>query len=62
MEENIRRTMQDLEPSVLLQARWKRIILDEGHVAATKTTNAMRMAMSLSCERRWIVSGSEHHL
>ncbi|WVQ80158.1 hypothetical protein IAT38_002263 [Cryptococcus sp. DSM 104549] len=46
------------EPSVLLQARWKRIILDEGHVAHSKTTNAMRMAMNLGVDRRWIVSGT----
>ncbi|KAK8854687.1 hypothetical protein IAR55_003426 [Kwoniella newhampshirensis] len=44
--------------SVLLKARWKRIILDEGHVAHSKTSNAMRLAMQLSVERRWLVSGT----
>jgi hypothetical protein len=60
--------------SVLMRARWKRIILgelhsfghgladtraDEGHVAGDKSSNAMRLASSLSVERRWVVSGSK---
>lgn len=32
--------------------------VDEGHVAYSKVSNAMRMAIQLSVERRWIVSGS----
>lgn len=63
------------DPSEFTKARWKRIILgkmtertripseanrtDEGHVAGSVTSNAMRLAMSLSVQRRWIVSGSE---
>ncbi|WVQ72084.1 hypothetical protein IAR50_001629 [Cryptococcus sp. DSM 104548] len=58
LEESSRREKQKLSPSILLQARWKRIILDEGHVAHSKTTNAMLMARQLSIERRWIVSGT----
>ncbi|ODO11128.1 hypothetical protein I350_01731 [Cryptococcus amylolentus CBS 6273] len=52
------RCSHKLPPSVLLQARWKRIILDEGHVAHNKTTNAMLFVRQLSIERRWIVSGT----
>ena len=71
------RSRQELEPSELTKARWKRIILgtfaitqlmgaeldfsDEGHVAGDKTSNAMRLAISLSVERRWLVSGSKYH-
>ncbi|ORY35502.1 P-loop containing nucleoside triphosphate hydrolase protein [Naematelia encephala] len=57
-EETMHRIQQDWEPSVLLQARWKRIILDEGHVAGSKTSNAMRLAITLDVERRWLVSGT----
>lgn len=72
-EESSHRLTEDAEPSVLLQARWKRIILgnsphlirwaqsdlaDEGHIAGTKTSNAMRLAQKLSIERRWAVSGT----
>ena len=31
---------------------------DEGHVAGAKTSNAMRLAIEMSIERRWVVSGS----
>ncbi|WWD19169.1 hypothetical protein CI109_103627 [Kwoniella shandongensis] len=57
-EETERRKFPEKGPSVLLQARWKRIILDEGHVASNKTSNAMILAMQLSVERRWLVSGT----
>ncbi|WVO21450.1 uncharacterized protein IAS62_002759 [Cryptococcus decagattii] len=57
-EETSFREKNNFAPSVLLQARWKRIILDEGHVAYSKVSNAMRMAIQLSVERRWIVSGT----
>ncbi|OXG48040.1 DNA supercoiling protein [Cryptococcus neoformans] len=57
-EETSFREKHNFAPSVLLQARWKRMILDEGHVAYSKISNAMRMAMQLSVERRWIVSGT----
>ncbi len=49
------------ESSPLEGARWKRIILDEGHVAGTRLSNAMVLARRLSVERRWLVSGSESH-
>jgi hypothetical protein len=38
--------------------RVKLMMIDEGHVAGT-TTDAMRLAIALSIERRWIVSGSK---
>ncbi|WVR09439.1 hypothetical protein IAU60_006506 [Kwoniella sp. DSM 27419] len=38
--------------------RWKRIILDEGHIAKDKGTNAMALVRQLSVERRWLVSGT----
>ncbi|ORX38379.1 SNF2 family N-terminal domain-domain-containing protein [Kockovaella imperatae] len=58
-EESIRRARLEMEPSEFLKARWKRIILDEGHVAGDSSpTNAMRLAMAMSVERRWVVSGT----
>lgn len=60
------------QPSVFMEARWKRIILgkqsihsgdmaehlDEGHIAGSKTSDAVRLAQKLSVERRWAVSGT----
>lgn len=62
LEWNITKRRLDVEETVLLQARWKRIILDEGHVAGHKTSNAMTLARKLNVERRWIVSGSKWDL
>lgn len=61
-EETVHRMELQKDPSELTKARWKRIILDEGHAAGEKTSNAMRLAINLSVERRWIVSGSGYRL
>nr|XP_019044841.1 hypothetical protein I302_06755 [Kwoniella bestiolae CBS 10118]OCF23771.1 hypothetical protein I302_06755 [Kwoniella bestiolae CBS 10118] len=57
-EETQHRKSRGLKPSILLKARWKRIILDEGHTAQSKLTNSMTFARQLSVERRWLVSGT----
>ncbi|WWC63468.1 uncharacterized protein I303_106071 [Kwoniella dejecticola CBS 10117] len=57
-EETHHRRARDLKPSSLLKARWKRIILDEGHIAHSKISNSMAFSRELSVERRWLVSGT----
>ncbi|KAI9592486.1 SNF2 family N-terminal domain-containing protein [Syncephalis fuscata] len=44
--------------SPLLQVHWKRLIVDEGHVMSSTTSDRTLLAAKLTAERRWIATGT----
>ncbi|KIY61505.1 hypothetical protein CYLTODRAFT_495226 [Cylindrobasidium torrendii FP15055 ss-10] len=44
--------------SPLGQIRWKRLVVDEGHIAATVRTSTTSLVAALSVQYRWIVTGT----
>lgn len=48
----------DPDVTPLLQVRWKRLVVDEGHTAGNVSTVINHFVRQLSIERKWIVTGT----
>lgn len=44
--------------SPLVEVRWLRLLVDEGHVMAREGSSQVSMAAKLECERRWVCTGT----
>ncbi|KAF8559866.1 hypothetical protein OG21DRAFT_1402064 [Imleria badia] len=48
----------DPEVTPLLQVRWKRLVIDEGHIAGNMAATINYFAQELSIQHKWIVTGT----
>ena len=44
--------------STLLNIRWKRVVIDEGHQIRNPKTKAAVAVSALTAERRWVLTGT----
>jgi SWI/SNF-related matrix-associated actin-dependent regulator of chromatin subfamily A3 len=47
-----------VEDTPLHRVRWRRIVLDEGHIIRSKNTKQSKAACNLVAERKWVLSGT----